>query len=70
MQGAPDAQLSIWSKYTFLGGPLPRLYAGVGTRYTGKMRIHPSWESPIDAEPYWYTDLTVGWPRRFGRFDA
>lgn len=70
MQGAPDRQLSIWGKRTFLGGLLPRAYIGAGTRYTGTTRIHPSWESPIDAKPYWYTDLTIGVPRKFGRFEA
>ena len=70
MQGAPDSQFSVWSKYTFLRGFFPRAYVGVGTRYTGTTRIHPSWESPIDAQPYWYTDLTVGWPRRLGRVEA
>lgn len=70
MQGAPDSQFSIWSKYTFLRGPLQRVYVGAGTRYTGTTRIHPSWESPIDAKPYWYTDFTAGWPLRFGRVQA
>lgn len=70
MQGAPDRQLSAWGKYTFLRGPLPRAYVGVGTRYTGKTRIHPSWESPIDAQPYWYSDFTIGVPRKFGRFET
>jgi iron complex outermembrane receptor protein len=70
MQGAPDAQFSVWSKYTFVRGLLARAYVGVGTRYTGTTRIHPSWESPIDAPPHWYTDFTVGWPQRFGRVQA
>ncbi|MES2692262.1 MAG: TonB-dependent receptor [Verrucomicrobiota bacterium] len=67
MQGAPDSQFSIWNKYTFLRGPLARAYVGVGMRYTGVMRIHPSWESPIDAASSWYGDVTVGYPLKVKR---
>ncbi len=70
MQGAPDSQFSLWSKYTFIRGPLPRAYVGVGTRYTGSTRIHPSWESPNDAQPNWYTDDTAGVPWKFGRVEG
>ena len=69
LEGAPDRQFSYWSKYTFLRGPLTRVYAGVGLRYTGQMRVHPSWESPINADPFWFADLTIGYPMRLKKVD-
>lgn len=63
----PESQFAFWNKYTFVAGKLKGAHAGIGLRWTGVMRIHPSWESPIDAQPYWYGDLTAGYPVRIRR---
>lgn len=70
LQGAADRQFSFWNKYTFTGGRLARLYTGFGVRYTGVLRIHPSWESPINARPNWAGDLTVGYPIKLRKVDV
>ena len=69
LQGAADRQFSVWNKYTFTRGRLARAYGGLGLRYTGAMRIHPSWESPLFAKPSWFGDVTVGYPVKFKRTD-
>ena len=63
----PESQFAFWNKYTFTGGRWKGTHIGTGLRWTGVMRIHPSWESPIDARPYWYGDLTAGYPLRVRR---
>lgn len=61
LQGAPEYTFSFWNKYTFVSGPLNRVYVGAGVRYTGPIRVHPSWSATIYSEPYAYVDLLVGY---------
>jgi iron complex outermembrane receptor protein len=69
LQGAADRQFSFWNKYTFTRGRLARLYAGAGVRYTGTVRIHPSWESPINAKPNTTADMTIGYPLKLRKVE-
>lgn len=61
LAGAPESQLSFWNKYTFSSGKLSGLYFGGGARWSGEVRVHPSWSATIVAEPYWYLDALVGY---------
>lgn len=60
-QGSPRSQFSIYNKYTFVTGKLRGLYVGSGLRWVGEMHIHPSWDVPLNTDPYWYGDLLVGY---------
>ncbi len=61
LQGSTDKQFSFWNKYTFTTGRLKGAYVGAGTQFAGKVRLHPSWASPLDSPEVWLFDATVGY---------
>jgi iron complex outermembrane receptor protein len=67
---APTKQFSLWNKYTFVRGPLKNTYAGFGLRWTGEIRLHPSWSVPLYSNNVWDGNVLLGHRFRFGKIEA
>jgi iron complex outermembrane receptor protein len=61
LQGAPQWQVSIWNKYTFVDGPLKGFYIGAGVQQANKIHLHPSWSSMVFNPDVWLVDATLGY---------
>ncbi len=67
LANAPEHAFRFWGKYTVKGGPLDKLWAGLGFLYTSSLRPgdNPA-RFRLMADSWSRFDAAIGYPTRFG----